>query len=247
MSRFCYINNIIERQVKAMFNTLEVLANCFASYRINNNEYIPSTRRFSEDTPTAFANKEMLIYNFYPQQDRSLIPKDFVPFKATDEDRKNAKDAVAYINRDTSLQQIAGTLSEYMKNLVTCINSDSISKNEFGIVAVLPKIYYETKHKKDTKKLLKTEFSESKHIGLPGAVVSGLMQINEIKFVEKFGCHVVNGSIENNLVSFFKNFEAGKELPKQGTTIKIKGKVKRHGENFITKLPETQLNYVKIV
>jgi len=230
-----------------MHNTSKVLAQCFASYRINNNEYVSDTRRYSEDVPTKFSNKEMLVYNLMANKDIAFRPKDFVPFTPTEEDIQNAKDAVVYINKDTSLQQIAGTLSDYMKNLVVCINSEELHKNDFGVVAVLPKIYFETKNKKEYKKKLKSEFTESRHLGIPGQVVTGLMTVNEIKFVEKFGCHVVNGNIENNLVSFFKNFEAGKELPTNGTTINIKGKVKRHGENFITKLPETQLNYVKIV
>jgi hypothetical protein len=36
-------------------------------------------------------------------------------------------------------------------------------------------------------------------------------------------------------------------MPKPDTKIKINAKVKRHGENWITKMPETQLNYVKIL
>jgi len=228
-----------------MYNTEKVLANCFAAYRINNETHVSDTRRYSEDVPTLFGAKDMLLFNLHYKQD--LRPKDFVPFTPTEEDKANAKNAVAFVNRDTSLQQIAGTLTDFMKNLVTCINSEQVSQNEFGIVAVLPKVYFETKDKKEYKKKLKTEFNESKHIGLPGQVVTGLFTVNEIKFVEKFGCHVVNGNIENSLVSFFKNFEAGKPLPEKGTTIRIKGKVKRHGENFVTKLPETQLNYVKIV
>ena len=42
-------------------------------------------------------------------------------------------------------------------------------------------------------------------------------------------------------------FEQGKPLPKVDATLKINAKVKRHGENWITKMPETQLNYVKIL
>ena len=67
------------------------------------------------------------------------------------------------------------------------------------------------------------------------------------KFVDKFGCHAINGAIGNNLISFFKEFEQGKPMPKPDTKIKINAKVKRHGENWITKMPETQLNYVKIL
>ena len=73
-----------------------------------------------------------------------------------------------------------------------------------------------------------------------------MFTLNEIKFVERYTCHVLNGAVEGNLVSFFKNFDQTKDLPKEGTTFSIKGKVKRHGENFITKFPETILNYVRI-
>ena len=228
-----------------MYNTNEVLENCFAAYRINKGQHISDTRRFSEDVPTSFSNKDLLLFNLH--YEKQVLPKDFVSFEVTEEDKLNAKNAIEFINRDTSLQQIAGTLTDFMKNLVSCINSKQISQNDFGIVAVFPKVYFETKHKKQYKKLLKSEFTESKHIGIPGSVVEGMLTINEVKFVEKFGCYVINGNIENNLVSFFKNFGAEDTVPEQGQTIKIKGKVKRHGENFITKLPETQLNYVKIV
>ena len=228
-----------------MYNTTNVLANCFAAYRINSNQHISDTRRYSEETPTQFSNKDLLLFKLH--YEKQILPKDFVSFSVTEQDKQNAKDAVAFINKDTSLKQIAGTLTDFMKNLVTCINSEQVSQNEFGIVVLLPKVYFETKNKKEYKKKLKTEFTESRHLGIPGQYVTGLLNVNEVKFVEKFGCHVINGNIENNLVSFFKNFEAGKSVPEKGTTINIKGKVKKHGENFITKLPETQLYYVKIV
>ena len=42
-----------------------------------------------------------------------------------------------------------------------------------------------------------------------------------------------------------KLFDGSFTKAKTAQTTKIKAKVKRHGENFITKLPETQLNYVR--
>ena len=99
--------------------------------------------------------------------------------------------------------------------------------------------------KKTLKKELKTSFRESRHIGNVKEVVVGMFTLNEIRFIDKFACHVCNGSMDGNLVSFFKNFDQTQVLPKEGTTFNIKAKVKRHGENFITKFPETQLNYVR--
>ena len=132
-----------------------------------------------------------------------------------------------------------------METLVAQMNSKEIHGSEFGVIALLPKVYFEQKHKKSYKKVIKESFGESKHVGLPGEVIQGELTVNEIKWVDKFGCHVINGNMDNNLVSFFKEFKPEAVLPKEKDVIKIKAKVKRHGENFITKLPETQLNYVR--
>ena len=223
--------------------TSEVLATAFAAYRINKG-YFSDTRRFSEEQPTLFSNKDMMLYNM--SKDGQYIPHDFVKFKVTDEDRAIVKEAVAFVNKENTLKALANKLSDYMKNLIALMNSKELRADEFGIVAVLPKIYFEGKDKKDIKAKLKNEFTESRHIGTIGETIVGDFKVHEVKWVEKFSCHVLNGSMENSLVSFFKNFEAGKEPPKAGSTVKLKGKIKRHGENFITKFPETVLNYVRI-
>tara|TARA_Y200000002_G_scaffold13031_1_gene10624 strand:+ start:4057 stop:4755 length:699 start_codon:yes stop_codon:yes gene_type:complete len=227
-----------------LFDTTEVLARAFSAYRVNK-EVIKETRRFSEDTPTLFSNKEIMSYTFKVANNAG--PVDFIAgtYKSLQEDYDNAKEAVAFVNKDTALQQIAGTLSSFMETLVAHINSKSIPASEFGVVALLPKVYFEQKHKKNYKKTIKQSFGESKHIGLPGEVITGELTVNEIKWVDKFGCHVINGNMGDNLVSFFKDFKPEAVLPKVNDVIKVKAKVKRHGENFITKLPETQLNYVR--
>jgi len=224
-----------------LFDTTEVLARAFAAYRINK-EVVKDTRRFSEDTPTLFSNKDILTNCL-----QNTGPTDFIvgTYKTLPEDYENVKEAVAFINKDTALQQIAGTMSNFMETLVAHMNSKVIPASEFGVVALLPKVYFEQKHKKTYKKQIKQSFGESKHIGLPGEVITGELTVNEIKWVDKFGCHVINGNMGDNLVSFFKDFKPEAVLPKVNDVIKVKAKVKRHGENFITKLPETQLNYVR--
>ena len=113
-------------------------------------------------------------------------------------------------------------------------------------MGIVPKVYFDSLLKKTTKKDLKTNFGESKHISTIGDKIEGSFTLKGIKFVDKFSCHVLNGHIEGNLVSFFKNFDQTNQLPQEGVTFKLSGKVKRHGENYVTKLPETLLNYVKI-
>lgn len=227
------------------YNTTDILALSFAAYRINEG-YVRDTRRYSEDdNSTKFSNKDLLRYHFMEKVE--YIPTDFKQFTAFPEDIENSKQAVTFLNRENTLQVMAGTVSGFMDSLLKCINNETITANEFGVVALLPKVYFENKDKKEFKKKLKTEFSESVHLGNPGVKIEGQFVVDDIRFVEKFGCHVVNGHIDTNLVSFFKEFGADKKIPAKGDVLNIKGKIKRCGENFITKIPETQLNYVRIV
>ena len=219
---------------------LDILSASFAAYRING-DYYKETRRFQE-SPTQFSNKDCLVNQFATE----YFPPDWQPMTVTDTDMENAIEAVKWINKEYAMQIIADSLTDYMKNLINCLNTKELSMEDFGIVAVTPKIYFEGVKKKSVKKTLKDSFKESKHISTIGSVFEGAFTLHEIKFVEKYTCHVLNGSHEGNLISFFKSFDQTKDLPKEGTTFKIKAKVKRHGENFITKFPETILNYVKI-
>ena len=213
----------------------------FAAYRING-DYYKETRRF-EESPTQFSNKDSIGQQF---SDKEFTPPDWQQMTITNADMENAVESIKWINKEFAMQIIADTLSDYMKSLITCLNTKELSKEDFGIIAVTPKIYFEGVKKKSVKKTLKDSYRESKHISTIGSVFEGAFTLHEIKFVDKFTCHVLNGSHEGNLISFFKSFDQTKELPKEGTTFKIKAKVKRHGENFITKFPETILNYVKI-
>ena len=83
---------------------------------------------------------------------RMKAKKKSVQPKIMQNNHTNVKEAVAFINRDTSLQQIAGTLSNFMETLVQSINSKEILNSDFGVIALLPKVYFEQKHKKNYKK-----------------------------------------------------------------------------------------------
>ena len=228
------------------FDNKIVLATAFATHRVNGGHF-SDTRRFSEGTATLFSNKEMMIYNLSPEDDK-LIPADFQKFKVLEEDYKNAEAGVAFLMKENALQIIAGTLTDFMKNLLALIKAEKIQRDHFGIVCLLPKIYFEKNKTKSLKKDMKETYGASTHIGSVGdKLFDQEVFVTDIKFVEKFGCHAINGVIGNNLISFFKEFEQGKPLPKVDATLKINAKVKRHGENWITKMPETQLNYVKIL
>ena len=228
------------------FENKIVIATAFATHRVNGG-YFPDTRRFSEGTATLFSNKEMMAFNLASEDDK-MVPPDFTKFTVTDEDYKQAELGVAFLMKENALQIIAGTLTDFMKNMLALAKSDMIPRDSFGIVCLIPKIYNEKSKTKFLKKDMKEKYSHSRHLGAIGdRLFDQEVFVTDVKFVEKFGCHAINGVIENNLISFFKEFEQGKPLPQADTKLKINAKVKRHSENWITKMPETQLNYVKIL
>ena len=231
----------IKKEQPIELPAIEVIATAFAAHRTNGG-YFKETRRFTEPTPTTFANKELINYKLHRDE---YTPKDFINFKIYNKDRKMAKEAVDWLQRDNTLNVIAGTLSDFMRSVMQFISSEKLGSHAYGVIAVVPKVYFEGSKKKNLKKELKGSFRESKHVGTLGLPITGLFTLNETKFIDRFACNVFNGSIDGDLVSFFKNIDQTQIVPKEGTTFKIKGKVKRHGENFITKFPETQLNYVR--
>ena len=220
--------------------THEILAVAFAVHRVNGG-YYKDTSRFSEDTPTLFSNKEAVKFQL-----ESNGPNDFSYITITDEDYSNAKESVEWLHKDNALAIIGGTLNDFMQNIMSSISSTTSTTQNIGLLSVVPKVYFESRERKEHKKDLKTNFGESKLISTIGSRVEGNFTLQGIKFVDKFSCYVLNGHIEGDLISFFKNFDQTNELPIKGSTFKISGKVKRHGQHYVTKLPETILNYVKI-
>ena len=83
----------MSNQAPVLYSTQDVLASAYAVQRINGS-YVKDTRRFSEDNPTIFSNKEMLKFQFRPE----FRPTDFKPFTVTSEDYEAVNDAVKHLS-----------------------------------------------------------------------------------------------------------------------------------------------------
>lgn len=91
------------------FPTKQVLELAFAAYRVNKG-YEKHTRRFSENQPTVFSNKELVTYSvyYYTQKDtgsdfKMWTPEDFVALKVTDEDHAAKAKADLHMRRYTKI------------------------------------------------------------------------------------------------------------------------------------------------
>ena len=104
---------------------LDILSASFAAYRING-DYYKETRRF-EESPTQFSNKDSIGQQF---SDKEFTPPDWQQMTITNADMENAVESIKWINKEFAMQIIADTLSDYMKSLITCLNTKELSKSE---------------------------------------------------------------------------------------------------------------------
>src|SRR6056300_1162808 len=85
----------------------------FAAYRVNKG-YEKHTRRYSEDTPTTYSNKELVQYTVNPGQ---WLPDDFIPLTITEEDRAAKAAGDKHMRRYTMLALV--DLNEFQNDMFT--------------------------------------------------------------------------------------------------------------------------------
>ena len=107
--------------------THEILALAFAVHRVNGG-YYKDTRRFSEDTPTLFSNKEAVKFQL-----ESNGPNDFSYITITEQDFSNAKDSVEWLHKDNALAIIGGTLNDFMQNIMSSISRTTSTAQSIGL------------------------------------------------------------------------------------------------------------------
>jgi hypothetical protein len=215
--------------------TETLLELAFAAHRVNNG-YEKQTRRYSEDQPTTFSNKELITFTV---QTDSWIPEDFVPLQITEEDRAAKAAADKHMRRYTMLAM--GDLPQFESDIFSAYASEVMPVNRVGLIAYLPQFVERELQSKIYKQRMKTEFANSKHLegNIQGnCEILKVIRINK-DFNEPFYMHF--GAVDGNLVCF-----ARKEGFAEGTVYTISAKVKGQDKERETGLPMTRINYVKL-
>jgi hypothetical protein len=228
------------------YPTEKLIELAFAAYRINGG-YVKDTRRYSEDKPTVYSNKEIVAYsaahyNQYNEKDSVLktwIPTDFVPVKVTDEDRAAKADADRHMRRYTLLA--LGNLSDFQQDVFSAYSSERMPVNRVGLVAYLPEFVYRELQDKMYKERLKTEFANSRYYENKVEGDCEILKVIRVskEFEEPFYMHF--GVVDGNLICF-----ARKEGFAVGKVYVITAKVKGQDRERETGLPMTRVNYVKL-
>jgi hypothetical protein len=236
-------NAVVQRRyrtpVKREYSTQEAMAVAFAAYRINGNDYIKHLQRFSEENnPPVFPNKDLVKYHF--ARGAHWVPEDFTDFEPTAEDYDAVNDALAHFKNYT-FKVLAGGLSSFQQDVLKAVSGDTVNSQQLGLVAYVPELVNRELKENAFKKLLRTEYHNSEHIGKEKDAIEGVFKVLNTNYSRKWESHNYVCDYMGNIVSFMKA-----DVLEVGASYKFKAKVRNHTRNNLFDVNETRLNYVKV-
>lgn len=223
------------------YDTRKILELAFAAQRINKG-YIKETRRYSEQHPTTFSNKEIVKYSAahygkYLGED-PYIPSDFVPVKVTDEDRAALEAADKHMRRYTMLA--LGNLNDFQADMFAAYSQEHVAANSIGFLSYLPQFVEREIEDKIYKGRLKTEFADSAAI-LEKKIV-GELEILKRVYSVNYETFFYTAGYNGNLVMFSNKFEYA-----VGKMFGFRGNVKNQTTDRDTGVTVNRINYVKLI
>lgn len=167
------------------------------------------------------------------------VEKEFAPqdIFIEDCDKSLAEDIRKYYRR-LMFSAIKGD-NEFQTEVNALLNEDEIQPNKIGYIACLPSVYLKDSSRNSFEKRVR-DLDNSYLADADQWIVNKDCEILQCIRSKNFDAWNVDAIIENKLVSWFSKFEV-----KIGPAVLIKGKVKDHSHNWLTKKETTRLNYVK--
>ena len=218
-------------------STQEALAIACAAQRINGS-YVKDTRRFSEDNPTIFSNKELVKFAFW-QGHADHLPTDYVKPTPTEEDYVQVAEIQKWMRRYVMLG--LGDLDDFKRDMINSVSADVVPVNNLGRIAFVPEFVKRDQHETGLTKEIRIEYRDSQYLGKEKDVVEGVAKILDKRYSTQWESYNYVAVIDGNLISFMNKFEH-----EVGTMKRIKAKVKAQGKNKLFSANETRLNYVKL-
>ena len=217
--------------------TVDALAMACAVQRLNKG-YIKETRRFSEDNPTIFSNKETLKFAFWNQLEH--LPQDFICPQVTKEDYEQVKEINKWMKRYVMLG--LGDLDDFKRDMIECVSKDAVAITRLGLVAFVPEFVKRDKHENNLTKEIRVEYRDSAYLGKEKDPVDVVIAILDQRYSTQWESYnYVAADTKGNLVSFMNKYPY-----EVGTMLRCKGKVKAQTTNKLFSVNETRLNYVKL-
>jgi hypothetical protein len=212
----------VKRKPVVMYSTDLAFASAAAAYRINNNQYTTVITTIAE--PTRLPNKVVL---------RSVIQN---TTEITDADRELGAKVREYL-KTYLFKIVAGVqLNEFDSKALSLATVEEISERDLGYVAYYPVIY---EHAQQQQTVDERIFNcSAEYLGKVGDKVEVAAEIVKSFYSRNWNTTYHTAITADNCAVRFTY----KEQLQVGSRVTLTGKVKEHGNGYMTKL-----NYVKLI
>tara|TARA_Y100001937_G_C7076644_1_gene310945 strand:+ start:516 stop:1184 length:669 start_codon:yes stop_codon:yes gene_type:complete len=215
----------------AEFSITDVLSASVSAHRLNNGFIKKDQVRYDKKYEGAISNAQLLYRHFFQGEKLDIISKDI----------ELANDIIDYL-KGLSFKAIERKLTDFEKNVLSIVTSPVIIKEQIGIAASLPKVYF-NKLEQDNWSARELDLSRtSQALGKLRERNTFTAKIEFNRYIPKTMSYLVTASVDDkHILKFFGD----KQLP-VGETIKITGFVKGQDQGRFHSGIETIINRIKI-
>jgi len=219
----------------------QILELACAAQRVNGSYIKEGEAVYDEEGKFLFmkpSNKSMMLTTLDPLLYKGDPKEAPMPLKVLPEDAELAEQIQSHF-RKLMFSAIEGE-NDFLVNINSILNSESVKLNQFGYVACLPSVFkrdfVQTKVKKAAKSVDEGFLADVDEWvrDLDVEIISSVKSKN----FEGFN---IDAIIDNKMVSWMAKTDL-----KLGPAVLVKGKVKAHNEHWKHKNDVTRLNYVKV-
>jgi hypothetical protein len=225
-----------------MYSVELILRLACAAQRVNNGYLKGPEAIYTDDSKLVgfkYSNRDLVMAMLDPDKVTTLGEHKPELLNVTRADADLVEKMRAYYKR-LIFAAVEGT-NEFQVTVNGLLNSEEVAlSGTLGYLVCLPSVY-----ERDKSKTYSTKALKDCEAGVIGTVDEWLndkdSEIVDVKKSKNFDAYNVLAIIDNKIVSWMCN-----KPPVVGPAVVIRAKIKGYNENWLTKLPETRLNYVKV-
>ena len=173
--------------------------------------------------------------------------EDAEDFAITEDCVKQADKIIDEFQHELIAKKMMGTLNDFEQSVLNAIGGETTDGFGVAVIASLPNSFRVLQKRQGLDEFFDAHRNTSEFIGKIGERMRFPVHIKDVKYIAKFGIHLVTCVDKNsNICKFFFNREPDIAGILEGKDVVLTGKVKTHDVSKFSNCKETVFNYVKI-
>lgn len=196
---------------------------------------------YDYETDSMVHDNKTTIFNYMQGVEGYEMPE------ITDTVRERAMAVKNYFRDELVAKKLMGTLNNFEESVMKAVSGETTDSFGVSVIASLPNSRRVAEQRQNLDDWFDSMRNKSEFVGSPGERLRFSALVKDVKYIAKYGIHLVTCVDENdNIVKFFFNKEPDIAGLLEGRSVVLTGKIKQHDVSKFSQCKETVINYVKI-